>query len=297
MDKQTYDWNQDIAPYLHTMQPVDGGYSTATRGVVTLNDGTKVFVKIAEGETTIKWLQKEVDVYVKLNAAGYPYIPKLLACSDDHHAMAIEYLAHANFENIWDEGKLGAIITAQDDLKKYAYLFADDPSYTLESVVGRESKWTAVMAPGAVERLNEKFAMLSTDIILESAQLETYQKTLVGWKMREDTLVHQDIRADNFAYNDATHQGLLVDWNWLCMGDASLDTTPLFVNMYIAGFDPYAIHPEAYDAHMLIYMLSFWLERILASSDNMDADELKRRRAQAQSVKATLELLHRSTIR
>ena len=288
-----YNWDQNIAPYLHTMQPVEGGYSTATRGVVTLGDGKKVFVKIAEGETTIKWLQKEVDVYIKLNAAGYAYIPQLLAHSGDRSAMAIEYLADAHFDNVWDEDKLNAILAAQDELKKYAYLFTDDPAYTLESVVGRDSKWSAVMAPGAIERLNKKFRMLSVDITLDQGQLEAYAAMLNGWHMQEDTLVHQDIRADNFAYDTTTHRGRLIDWNWLCIGDASLDTTPLFVNMYIAGFDPYALHPEAYDAHMLVYMLSFWLERILASNEYMDDAELKRRHAQAQSVKATLELLQR----
>jgi hypothetical protein len=291
------DWQRDIMPYLHTMQPVEGGYSLAKRGVVTIAGGDKVFVKLAEGETTKKWLKKEISAYQKLNGAGYPFIPQLLSYNDDHSAMAIEYLNTANFENIWDKDKLDAILKAQEELKKYKHIFVGDPDFTLESVVGLDPKWPAIIKDESLRIINQKFVKLGIDMTFTLDQLHSYEDMLDGWRIADDTLVHQDIRADNFGYDMTKKTGKLVDWNWLCLGDESLDRTPLFVNMYISGFDPYDYHPETYDPKMLAYLISFWLERIL--SGNPDESELSfnRSHAQATSVKASVELLKRQTTR
>lgn len=290
-----YDWEQDIEPYLHTMQPVEGGYSTAKRGIVTLKNGEKVFVKSADGDVTSRWLVKEVDVYERLNQAGFEFIPKLLAHSDNRHAMAIEYLDQASFDTEWDEDKLNAIINVQAELKKYKHIFADDPGYTLESVIGLDAKWPYVLTEDAVSTLNKKFRTLDVDVVLTLNRLEQYERQLAGWKFQEDTLVHQDIRADNFGYDTGSKQGKLIDWNWLCIGDANLDRTPLFVNMFVAGFDPYTYHPETYDTSTLIYLISFWLERLLSGNETANEQEFKRRHAQARSVKAAIELLERTS--
>lgn len=289
-----YDWERDIAPYLHTMQPVEGGYSTAKRGIVTLKNGEKVFVKSAEGDVTSRWLMKEIDVYKRLNGATFPFIPQLLSYSDNRHAMAIEYLSTASFDTEWDEDKLNAIIEVQAELKKYKHIFVNDPAYTLESVIGLDAKWPQVLTDEAVDSLNTKFRTLGVDVILTLKQLEHYEQQLFGWKLQEDTLVHQDIRADNFGYDTLAKQGKLIDWNWLCIGDENLDRTPLFVNMFVAGFDPYTYHPETYDTSTLIYLISFWLERLLSGNETADEQEFKRRHAQARSVKAAIELIERT---
>lgn len=290
---QVYDWRRDIEPRLRNMQAVEGGYSLAKRGVVELGSGAKVFVKIAEGRTTKKWLAKEIRAYQKLNGAGYPYIPKLLSCNNDHSAMATEYLAGASFDNIWDKDKLDAILEAQEELKKYSSVFINDSDFTLESVVGLESRWPILLANGNVDIINEKFARLGLGITFTTEQLKEYEASLEGWSIADDTLVHQDVRADNFGYDPDTKTGKLVDWNWLCLGDESLDRTPLFVNMFISGFDPYRFHPETYDPQMLKYLISFWLERVLSGDEEADELSFRRMLAQATSVKASVELLNR----
>ncbi|TAL14641.1 aminoglycoside phosphotransferase family protein [Patescibacteria group bacterium] len=292
-----FDWQRDIEPFLDTMQPVEGGYSLAERGVVTIGSGLKVFVKIAEGEMTKKWLRKEIIAYQKLNSAGYPYIPTLLAYNESHSAMAIEYLNGASFENIWDTDKLDAILNTQKVLRDYKQVFIDDPNFTLESVIGLDSKWGSIMKVGAIEKINTKFAKLGVDASFTREQIRSYEAMLEGWKIADDTLVHQDIRADNFGYDPITRQGKLVDWNWLCLGDVSLDRTPLFVNMYISGFDPYVHHPETYDAKMLAYLVSFWLDRVLNADEDENELAFKRMKAQATSVRAAVELLDKSTTR
>jgi len=289
----TYDWVRDIEPYLDTMQPVEGGYTLAQRGVVTLGDSTKVFVKIAEGNMTKKWLRKEIIAHQKLNHARYPFIPELLSYNDDYSAMAVEFLENANFENSWDKDKLDAILHAQHALTKYADVFTDNPDFTLESVVGLDAKWPVILADDNLAKINNRFEQLGVKIIFTDEQIRSYEQMLVGWKIADTTLVHQDSRADNFGYNPDTKSGKLVDWNWLCLGDESLDRTPLFVNMYISGFDPYVYHPEKYDPQMLAYLISFWLERVLSNGDDSSELAVQRSTAQATSVKASVELLAR----
>lgn len=292
-----YNWEQDIEPFLGTMQPVEGGYSLAKRGVVTLQDNLKVFVKIAEGDITKKWLHKEIIAYQKLMSIRYPYIPQLLAHDESYSSMAIEYLEDASFENVWDIDKLDAILKAQVKLKEYKSSFIGDPNFTLESVVGLDSKWPAILGYDSIESINTKFKKLDVDMTFTRDQIVSYQMILDGWKIADDTLVHQDIRADNFGYNPVTKVGKLVDWNWLCLGDESLDRTPLFVNMYISGFDPYIYHPEMYDPKMLLYLISFWLERVLSGDEDESELTYKRMKAQATSVKAATELLSRDPTR
>jgi len=291
---QAYDWNKDIEPYLDTLQVVEGGYSSARRGIVTIADKQRVFVKMAlEDDLMTKWLRKEVKAYRILNQAGYPYIPKLLSYSDDESAMAIEYLEEASFESTWDDDKLNAIIMAQEALRPYKEYFARDPDFALDSVVDREVKWPIILAGNNIEIINQKLAKLDAGFSLSKEQVLELQKSDEGWFIKSDTLVHQDIRADNFGYYDDQKIGKLIDWNWLCLGDESLDRTPLFVNMYMLGFDPYMAHPGSYDVKMLAYMVSFWIDQILMGNEDSSALEFRRRKSQASSVKACLELIKR----
>jgi len=292
-----YNWLRDIEPFLGTIQTVEGGYSLAKRGVITIADGTKVFVKSAEGDVTKKWLRKEIIAYQKLIDAGYPNIPKLLAHDESYSSMAIEYLEHASFENTWDKDKLDAILRAQEKLKEYKSTFVGHPDFTLESVVGLDPKWPTILDDGGIDRINAKFKKLDVETSFTRDQILSYEKLLKGWKITDETLVHQDIRADNFGYDPITKEGKLVDWNWLCLGDPSLDRTPLFINMYISGFDPYIYHPEKYDPRMLAYLVSFWLERVLSADEDKDELAFKRMKAQATSVKVAVVLLSKSTTR
>jgi hypothetical protein len=70
-----YNWRRDIEPHLNALEDAAGGFTAAKRGVVTIGDGTKVFVKIAVDELTRKWLKKEIRAYKKLNRLGYQLRP------------------------------------------------------------------------------------------------------------------------------------------------------------------------------------------------------------------------------
>lgn len=287
MNKE-YNWNSDIEPHLDTMQDVVGGFTPAKRGVVVLEDGTKVFVKIATDENTEKWLKKEIKSYKKLLSLGYKHIPKLLSVKEDEKGIAIEYLEGASFENVWDKDKLEAIVKAQEALKEFTNDFIGDNNFRSDDVMDLDFKWPQVLKDNNLEIINKKLEKLGCKFSFTKEQIEGYQKQHEGWNLKEDSLIHEDIRADNFGYDPITKEGKLIDWNWLCVGDASLDTTPLFINMHKAGFDAYEYHPEKYDKMMIIYLIGFWLVSIL---DGDEDKEQKLREAQADSLRICLELL------
>lgn len=288
---QPYNWRQDILPHLEGMRDVAGGYSPARRGVVTAEDGTEIFVKIGTGEQTKKWLAKEIKVYKKLNEAGYSHIPQLLAVSDDGTGMATEFLGDSSFEDSWHDNKLDAVLQARQALKAHTSLFIDDEDFSPHSVVSLDNKWPQLLDPKAIDWLGKKLSELGTDILVTHESLVELATLNEDWSLKTNTLTHQDIRADNFGYNPITKTGKLIDWNWLCLGDESLDTTPLFINVYKFGLDPYQKHLEKYDPKMLAYLISFWLESILGGREVDEERDIVRRKAQADNVRLCMELL------
>lgn len=287
-----YDWKKDIEPYLHTMQDVVGGFTPAKRGIVTLEDGTKVFVKIAVDSNTAKWLQKEIKAYTKLNEMRYKYAPRLLSSREDCGAMAIEYLEGASFENAWNKDKLDAVIAAQDELKTLTDNFRGG-DFKSNDVAELGDNWPEILHGDNLSLINSKLKKLDSDLEFSCKQIEAYRDELTGFKIKEDVLIHEDIRADNFGYDSKTKTGKLIDWNWLCIGDESLDTTPLFVDMLKSGFDPYEFHHEKYDRKMIIYLISFWLSSILNTDEDESSRNMRASLHRAENLSVCVELLGR----
>ena len=295
--KLSYDWQIDIEPYIGSLQSVHGGYTPAKRGIVTLGDGVKVFVKIAIDDTTHRWLKKEIQVYGLLNSAGYQYMPKLLAYDETKKSMAIEYLEDASFDNYWDEDKLLSVMKAQDALKQHKKLFEDDKEFVFHDVNNVIKRWQRLLTTKNLEIINQKLMTFNIGIQLTHTQMNDLHIMHDGWSFKQDTLIHEDIRADNFGYSIEHYSGKLVDWNWLTIGDESLDMTALFVHVYASGFDPYVLYPERYDAQMLVYLICFWLDSILAGNEKSSDREYRLRLAQAKSVKVCFELLEHGATR
>lgn len=293
-DNLRYNWTKDIEPHLSTLQDVVGGFTSAERGVVALEDGSKIFVKIATDENTAKWLKKEIKVYKKLNSLGYKYAPLLLSCRGDQEAIAIEYLEGASFDNIWDKDKLDAVVKAQKALSELTEHFIDDNDFKSGNVAELNNKWPKLITKENIGLINSKFAKLGApELQFSKDQLEQYALLNKDWKLKEDTLIHEDIRADNFGYDPLSKEGKLVDWNWLCIGDKSLDSTPLFVDMLKGGFNPYEYHPKKYDKSMIAYLVSFWLDLILEMDEDASERNWRSSAHRVENVRVCLDLMNK----
>src|SRR5689334_3702989 len=93
-----------------------GGYSTAERFRVTLDDGRVVFVKSAEEENLAGWIRREHEVYASLD--GHDFMPRLLGFDDDgvRPVLVIEDLSDADWSWDWTPARVDAVLNALDEL-------------------------------------------------------------------------------------------------------------------------------------------------------------------------------------
>src|SRR5262249_14628504 len=125
----------DIEKSIATFTKVDGGFSPAHRGIVTLSDGMRAFVKVGVNDLTKQWARKEVEVYRFLQCQNYPFMPQLLAHNHDETSFALEALTPAdgwNWSDEWTEERLAKTLEAMD------VLAAIQPAGTDKDVFGSE---------------------------------------------------------------------------------------------------------------------------------------------------------------
>ncbi len=281
-----YDWQRDILPRIPRLEQSDQGYTNAYTGLINLVGGTQVFVKCAMDDNSARWAKKEVQSYRLLQNAGYEHMPKLLAVSPDETSFAIEALLGYDFAPKWDEHKLHAIMRARKTLKSLRYLFEGDREFSMRQVVGAENRWPMLRNEDIFARANDVLYQTEGIRLSEEAR-DRCTSALQVWRVRQDTLVHGDLRADNFAYDSRTRTGKLIDWTWLCVGDDALDMASLCVGISRTGYNVYDAYPDLFDESAVISTMGYWLE-VLGTSD---AELTDARRSQARSVSICHDLL------
>ena len=288
MDKFVYyyDWQRDIWPRVPSIQPTDQGFTAAYTGLVTLADGIQVFVKCAMDDNSAHWARKEIKAYKLLQDAGYAYIPRLLAVNAEGTSFATQSLTGYDFSPEWNTDKLHAIMRARKELKSLRYLFESDPDFSMRKVVGVQNRWPMLRNEAVLARANE-ILQACHGVVVRSETVERCSGLMQAWYVHQDTLVHDDLRADNFAYDPQTKTGKLIDWTWLCVGDDALDVASLCVGATRTGFDVYGQYPDLFDEQAIVSTLGYWLE-VLGTSDGQLTEV---RRSQAANVKLCYDLL------
>jgi hypothetical protein len=217
-------------------EPRPGGYSTADRFRVVLEDGRSVFVKSATAAHLAGWLRREHEVYASL-AGGF--IPRLEGWDDEdgRPLLALEDLSGADWRVRWNPGRVDAVRTALDELagspsppntptvrEGFGELFgrwaivAEDPDPFL-SVGLRSREWLERRLP---------------EIISAAAAAP----------VDGDDLCHFDVRSDNLCFRDG--RAVLVDWNWLSRANAELDLAAWLPSLAVEGGPrPWEVLPEA----------------------------------------------------
>lgn len=262
-----YDWQRDISPRIPRLETSSQGFTAAYTGLVSLIDGSQVFVKCATDEKSARWIRKELRAYRLLQNAGYDYMPRLLSVNADETAFAIQALISYDFSPQWSTDKFHAIMRARKDLKALRYLFEEDQHFSLRKVVGVQNKWPLLRDSTVLARANAVLDQCGVEKI-SSEVVERCNISLEHWRCQQNTLIHDDLRADNFAYDPQTKTGKLIDWAWLCIGDDSLDVASLCVGMSCAGFDVYSLYPDLFDEHAVVSTMGYWLE-VLGAGDGV----------------------------
>jgi thiamine kinase-like enzyme len=222
-------------------QPVEwtpraGGYSTAERYTVTLEDGRRVFVKSAEAQHMAGWLRREHEVYASLRGS---FIAELVGFDDDgvRPLLVTEDLSHADWSRRWTAARVDAVRTALDEL----HASAPPPNTTLlrESHPQLLGRWRDVA--------DDPAPFLSAGVRSREwldAHLHTVIDAADSARVDGGDVMHLDVRSDNLCTLDG--RAVLVDWNWLCLGNGDLDLAAWLPSLFLEGGPaPWEVLPEA----------------------------------------------------
>jgi len=274
----------EIQGAMEYMQPVEGGFTAARRGIVTLDGGERVFVKQAIDEQTSGWIELEKKAYHWLADQGYAYVPKIIAESPD--GFALPDLSGLDWSNTWSEEKLEAAFAAMDALTGLS-----DVAQGVFKHFKEPDQWMTVPDSSVDYRAltdNAQALEKVRGVVARGAVRKQLQQLAASQPERGDTLIHLDVRADNFCYDAAAKVGYLVDWNWLCLGSAIFDVNALLVSVQQRGFDVAGYCPERLDAASLASLTGFWLTQAALPSN--DALTLRRHQHQLNSALTAYQL-------
>lgn len=191
----------------------NAGYTPGFASVLTCEDGSKHFVKAASVKAQKQFAHSYREEARKITGLpdGLP-APKLrwLHDADDWVALGFDFVEGRNPRRPWRPAELAACL---DTVEQIADQLTPAPAeLELDSIVDEFADWPALW-----DKIRENHPEL--EHADEAAALAaSYAQYVVG-----DTLVHTDVRDDNFLI---APDGVawLCDWNWPCTGAPWLDT-------------------------------------------------------------------------
>lgn len=249
----------DIEHVLHRLKPTAGGYTAAKRGLLRLDDGRTVFVKIGVNENTNLWAAREIGAYGFLGERGYPFAPRLLATKPDWSGFAVEALPEEDgweWREEWTTERVALTLAAMDEL--LALGDDDVPSEMRAPVLtAQQDGWQRLLK--SQEQLDALYSKLGQQRE-RIGVLADQAKRSSAFDLRATDLVHLDVRADNCAWRAVTRQVRLVDWNWLHLGDRRIDQAATLTMMSCNGFDVTSRYSDRLDPDALHWLAGYWLE-------------------------------------
>ena len=211
-------------------QAILGGYSPVIRLLVSLPGGRTAFVKAGASPATSAWLRKEASVYRLLE--GQEFLPRLLAWEDDSQQplLVLEDLSAAAWPPPWSQERVERVLAALSQV-------ADCKIPGLPRFVNDSE-----IALGWQPVANDPAPFLSLGLASEHWLAAALPRLLAvdGRQLLDgEALLHSDVRSDNLCF--AGRRTLLVDWNWVRLGNPRLDVVLWLPSLEAEGGPP----PEA----------------------------------------------------
>ena len=251
----------EVSSSLHTLVETSGGFTTAQRGIITLPKNEKVFVKIGHDDLTKQWAHKEIQVYRFLRKHNFSFIPDLLAVNDDETAFALQPLAYGwDWSDSWTVERLNETLTAMDGLASIVPEGKDKELFAKSFISETADGWRPLQESEELQQvLRNKFIAVNRQDLADSINFEVHAQKSAGFVFKRTTLVHNDVRADNCAWNKERQMVKLIDWNWTQLGDRRIDVGAFLVHVHRAGFDVSA-YKDRLDKAALHWLAGFWLK-------------------------------------
>lgn len=277
---------------LPTLVSVPGGYTTAQRGIVRLPGAQKVFVKIGRDDLTKRWAHKEIQVYRFLQSRGYLLVPNLLAVNEDETAFALEVLDDGwDWSDTWTSERLNATLAAMDDLATLTPNGDDMKLFEKSFVSETADGWRPLSGNGQLqETLRAKLAAKGRQDIVDTLDFDDAAQKSSTFVFQRVALVHNDIRADNCAWNEALQAVRLIDWNWAQLGDRRIDVCSFLVHVHKTGFD-ITDYRDRLDRDALHWLAGFWFNAAASSIQEGGAEQTALRDYQLASGMVAFDLV------
>lgn len=261
MGDRQYSW-LDAEAALNQAATVTGGFSTASRGIIVLPDNTRAFVKTGVDDITRQWATKEIAVYRFLNKYSYPYVPRLLAYNEDETSFVLEALLPTegwDWSEVWNEQRLDHTLDAMDTLAAIRPIGDDLAFLNTPTVDDGDDGWRQLAAsPQLQQSLISSLRDSGHHNIALALNFDALAERSSHFTFRHDVLVHNDVRADNCAWNAYIREVKLVDWNWTCLGDRRIDLTAMLVHACNAGLNVLPRYESRVDPEALRWMTGYW---------------------------------------
>lgn len=257
---KTISWN-DIEASSNTLVETSGGYTTAQRGIITLPNQEKLFVKIGHDDLTKQWAHKEIQVYRFLQKLSFPFIPDLLAMNDDETAFALQSLDDGwDWSDSWTIERLNETLKAMDDLAAIAPEGQDRKLFEKSFISETADGWRPLRESKELQRvLRDNLISVNRQELAGSINFDEHAQKSAGFVFERTALVHNDVRADNCAWNKELKTVKLIDWNWAQLGDRRIDVGAFLVHVHKTGFDISA-YKDRLDKTALHWLAGFWLK-------------------------------------
>jgi hypothetical protein len=216
--------------------PRGGGYSTAERYAVQLDDGRSVFVKASDAAHMAGWLRREHEVYSSLQGS---FIPELIGYDDDgtRPLLVIEDLSAADWEPHWTPRRIAAVQSALAELQASPAPPNTHPMReTFADLIGRWLRVERDPAPFLSLGLRSRTWL--------DERLPAIIQAADAAPLDGGALLHLDVRSDNLCTVDG--RAVLVDWNWLSFGAAELDLAGWACSLRLEGGpQPWELVPDS----------------------------------------------------
>lgn len=202
---------------------VEGGYSAATRFVVTTGAGRSVFVKAASDEMTAGWLRREHET---LSGFSAPFAPALLGWSDGPlPLLVLEDLSAGEWPPPWRAGLVGEVVGLLAELHARRA-----PAHLPRLVDDRDvaDGWEVVSA--------DPEPLLGLGIVDRgwlADSLDVLRAAAAAAPLDGGSPLHCDVRSDNVVHLDG--RTVLIDWDRCAVGNPLFDLAFWAPSLHVEG--------------------------------------------------------------
>jgi len=191
--------------------PVTAGYSATQRWLITTELGTRYFCKVGASDPSRDMLRQEAWVYDRLQL---PCMPDVVAWRDDavNPVLILEDLSHCRWPPPWTDRSVAMSLKVIEGIHAVSA-----PLLSYAERNGSDGAWW-----DAIRGQPEPFLRL--EVVSPEwlrASLPTLLESEASVSPRGSTVVHCDLRSDNFCFSDSGAR--LVDWSLACLGNPKID--------------------------------------------------------------------------